>query len=355
MKKTLTINLAGYVFHIDEDAYYLLDNYIQNLRNYFKDENDSDEIVHDMEQRISELFTEKLKSSSREVITIEDVEAVIAILGKPEQMNGDADTETKSDSYSSSSSDEKKRLFRNYDDKVLGGVCSGLAAYFGWDVTAVRLLMLVLGFFVHGTILAYIIAWIIIPPARTASEKLSMQGKKINVENIGKTVTDGFDRVKTKMDSVDTRTTLQRIGDGFVACMGILIKIFLIFLAVCLAPVIFAMLIVFFVLIFVSTGLITATPAILTDLNLYVPMFNWTTIGASPYEAIALAISGIFVIGIPIVGLIHMIMRHFGGWQPMSTVTRIVFILLWFIAVGFAVFFSLHIPLIGSNIFSIIF
>ncbi len=349
MKKTLTINLAGYVFHIDEDAYYLLDNYIQNLKNYFKNENDANEIVHDMEQRISELFTEKLKSTSREVITVQDVESIIEILGKPEQMSGVNDDDDNNKSNSNSSEYTKKRLYRDNDDKVLGGVCSGLAAYFGWDVTLVRIAFIILGIFVHGTILAYIIAWIVIPPARTATEKLSMQGKKINVENIGKTVTDGFDKVKSKVDSAETRSSLQKFGDGFVTFVGFLIKIILILLAICLSPVIFALLIVFFVLIFVATGLIAATPAMLTSLNCYIPMFDWTIVGASPIASIAVAIAGIFIIGIPIVGLIHMFMRYFCGWQPMSTTTRVIFILLWFIAVGFGVYYSFHLSLIGTH------
>lgn len=243
----------------------------------------------------------------------------------------------------------KRKLFRNPDDKILGGVCSGLAAYFDWDVTLVRIAMIILGIFVHGTILAYIIAWIVIPPARTASEKLSMQGKKVNVENIGKTVTDGFDRLKTKMESVDTRTTLQRIGDAFVTCAGIFIKVILILLAICCAPVIFAMLIVFFVLIFVTTGLIAASPAVISDLNMYVPMFNWSSVGTSPFDTLALAISGILIIGIPIVGVIHILMRHFGGWQPMTTTTRVVFIVLWFVAVALGVYFAFKLPPLGTS------
>ncbi len=103
-----------------------------------------------------------------------------------------------------------RRLFRDPDNKVLGGVASGLAAYMGWDVTWVRIILLVLGFFVHGVILAYIIAWIIIPMARTAPEKLAMKGAAINVENIGKTVTDGFEKVNDYVRSDRPRSILQR-------------------------------------------------------------------------------------------------------------------------------------------------
>ena len=117
-----------------------------------------------------------------------------------------------------------RRLFRDPDNKVLGGVASGLAAYMGWDVTWVRIILLVLGFFVHGVILAYIIAWIIIPMARTAPEKLAMKGAAINMENIGKTVTDGFEKVNDYVRSDRPRSILQKIGEGIVSVAGFLIK-----------------------------------------------------------------------------------------------------------------------------------
>ena len=85
MKKTLTVNLGGTVFNIDDDAYRLLDNYLSNLKMHFRKEAGADEIVDDIERRISELFAEKLSAGSQ-VITIADVEEVIARMGKPEDM-----------------------------------------------------------------------------------------------------------------------------------------------------------------------------------------------------------------------------------------------------------------------------
>ncbi len=179
MKKTLTINLGGTVYHIDEDAYHLLDNYLANLRIHFRREEGAEEIVHDMELRISELFADRL-NEGKQVITIEDVEEIIARMGKPEELSGEGNGETSGSEKTKGTT--IRRLFRDPDNKVLGGVASGLAAYMGWDVTWVRIILLVLGFFVHGVILAYIIAWIIIPMAYTAPEKLAMKGAAINVD-----------------------------------------------------------------------------------------------------------------------------------------------------------------------------
>lgn len=147
MKKTLTVNLGGTVFHIDEDAYRLLDNYLSNLKIHFRKEAGADEIIDDIERRISELFTEKLAAGSQ-VITIAYVEEVIARMGKPEELEPDAgDAASGNGSWDgsnhagstgagASATAEKvsHHFYRNPDDKMLGGVVSGLAAYWGWDV-----------------------------------------------------------------------------------------------------------------------------------------------------------------------------------------------------------------------------
>ena len=149
MKKTLTVNLGGTVFHIDEDAYRLLDNYLSNLKIHFRKEAGADEIIDDIERRISELFTEKLAAGSQ-VITIAYVEEVIARMGKPEELEPDAgDAASGSGSWDgsnhagntgagASATTEKvsHHFYRNPDDKMLGGVVSGLAAYWGWDVAS---------------------------------------------------------------------------------------------------------------------------------------------------------------------------------------------------------------------------
>ena len=199
MKKTFNINLGDIVFHIDEDAYELLDKYLSNLRIHFSKEEGAEEIVHDMELRISELFSERLHES-KQVISIADVEEVIGQMGKPEEFSEDAtqDTQTYTEEKGT------RRLYRNPDDKVIGGVCSGIAAYMGWDVTLVRLFTLVFGFLFQGIIVAYIISWILIPEAQTATEILSMKGMKVNVENIGKTVTDNFENVNDYIKSCRT-------------------------------------------------------------------------------------------------------------------------------------------------------
>ena len=324
MKKTYNINLGGIVFHIDEDAYELLDKYLANLRIHFSKEEGGEEIVHDMELRISELFSERM-NDRKEVITLADVEEIIGRMGKPEDLSDGEEPKTSEEE--SGQERGTKRLFRDPDNKVIGGVCSGIAAYMDWDVTIVRLVFLILGCFVHGFIIAYIAAWFIIPEANTASEKLSMKGMKVNVENIGKTVTEGFEKVNDYVKSERTKSVLQRIGEAIVNVAGFLIKCLLVILAVCLAPMLFVLFIVFFSLLMVALGLLTTPPA--TLFHELMPFMDWSFLSTSPTLAVLLAVCGILFVGLPIVGILHTIMSTFGSWRPMSVGTRIVFIIIW--------------------------
>ena len=346
MKKTLTVNLGGTVYHIDEDAYVLLDNYLNNLKYHFRGEADAEEIVRDMEIRIAELFSE-YRTHDQQVITIENVEEVIARMGKPEEIDSEGDTENSKDETSGKkySADEKikRRLFRNPDDKILGGVLSGLAAYFGWDTVLLRIAMLFCGIFIHGFILAYIIAWIIIPMARTATEKLQMRGQPVNMENIGKTVTDGFEKMNDYVHSGKPRTFMGKLGNAFFEVIGFILKLTLIVLAICCAPFVIAVIAVLFALLMAATGIMVSVPAFFYEA---LPYINWDIVGASTGMAITMVICGLLFVGIPIVGLINFIMYLAGKKEPMSTASKVLFVLLWILSVAVVILIMSHAPFI---------
>lgn len=348
MKKTLTVNLGGTVFNIDDDAYRLLDNYLSNLKMHFRKEAGADEIVDDIERRISELFAEKLSAGSQ-VITIADVEEVIARMGKPEDMemgeesDGSASRSTYtgsgygSGSWSGSSATDsdspRRRLYRNPDDKMLGGVISGLAAYLGWDVTLLRLLLLVILICGYGTLIpVYIVCWLVIPEARTAAEKLSMRGEAVTVENIGKTVTDGFEKVSNGvndyMKSDKPRTFLQKMGDAFVMVAGCFLKLCLVIFAIICSPVLFAFGIAFVVLLFVAIMVAVGGGAALLSLF---PMAD-IVLPASPLSAIVMYIAGILLVGIPLVSLVWAIFSQVFKWQPMNTGLKWTLVILWIVS-----------------------
>ncbi len=177
MKKTLTINLGGTVFHIDEDAYQKLNNYLTELGHHFSEE-ERQEIMNDIEARIAELFSERLQH--RNVVEIKDVEEVIETLGSPNQFE-DAEGSKTGDSTTAAApgapAPGRRKFYRDGTNKKLGGVAAGIAAYMDWDVTIVRVLLVLLFVFSIGwTMLGYVIVWILTPEATSVAQQLEMQG-----------------------------------------------------------------------------------------------------------------------------------------------------------------------------------
>lgn len=204
MKKTFQANINGKVFHIDEDAYTLLQNYFSQLRATFPGQEGS-EIVGDIECRISELFDERIAKGAN-VIVIEDVNNVIETMGRPEQLQDEAEFKTTGQCGSNPTGNRPagcpppppvhKKLYRDVRHKVFGGVIAGIAQYTGWDVTVMRILVVLLTilplpFFEinFGTwVLIYLIAWMVIPVARTPRQILEMQGQPVTIDKVGQTV-----------------------------------------------------------------------------------------------------------------------------------------------------------------------
>lgn len=200
MNKTVTVNIGGIVFHIDENAYERFKAYLESIRLHFTTAEGRDEIMQDIESRIAEMFQEKVKDS-KQVITLEDVEEVTLLMGRPEQFN-DSDNSNEEKQEPIIEGKTQKRLFRNPDEKVVGGVCSGIAAYFDIDPVWIRLIFAgALVFFGSGFLL-YVILWIIIPQADSSVEKLKMRGEAVNVSSIEKNVQEGS---KPKKDSFVSR------------------------------------------------------------------------------------------------------------------------------------------------------
>lgn len=200
MNKVFNINLGGYPFTIDEDAYTYLSDYLTSIHNHFRDSEGYEEITGDIEARMAELFQDQL--SGRPIVTIKDINSAIAIMGTPEDFGAEPiDDTTQKESVAGKKYKTGRRLFRNPDDEVVGGVCSGLAAYFGIeDPVWMRIAWIVFTFSGGLGIPAYIIMWIIVPAAETAGDRLAMRGEKINVSNIGKIVEEEIESFSEKME-----------------------------------------------------------------------------------------------------------------------------------------------------------
>lgn len=337
MKKTFTVNLNGTVFHIDEDAYQLLENYLSNLRIHFSREEGSDEIMSDFEARISELLNERIRLGFS-VITIEHVEEVIQRMGKPEELFAGEEKNAGSEfsaatETTSGAADRKfrKRLMRDPDDKMLGGVASGLAAYFGIDTTLLRLVMillLIVSMTVPVTII-YIVLWLVLPLARTATDRLVMRGEPVNLENIGRTVTDGFEKASDDMRAYirtnAPRTQFQKIADFIVSFFAAVFKVGAVLLGILLIPVfifvLFILLIVVFALIVGGWSAVFSYLPIDSDMYFVSEMPNYMAVWGS--------ISGILLLGIPLMALLYRLFRRSLNLGPMAGAVKWVLLLVW--------------------------
>ncbi len=198
MNKTFNINLGGYPFTIDEDAFAELDQYLTSLNTYFGDSEGCDEIVGDIENRIAELFKEKLKK--RKIVNLKNVQQVMDMMGRPEQFDDMNTTNASSNSQKAFDIKTGKRLFRDPEDQVISGVCSGLSAYLGiQDPVWIRLAFVVLVFGAGVSIVPYIVLWMVVPEAQTAGDRLSMRGEAANVSNIAKTVEEEMQNLGKKI------------------------------------------------------------------------------------------------------------------------------------------------------------
>ena len=213
MNKTIDINLANVLFHIDEKAFQKLQRYLDAIKRSFAGTMGSEEIIADIEARIAELFQEKLESD-RQVITLAEVDEVIGIMGQPEDYMVDDDLFEDKTTTESTSTGRVKKLYRDIDNKYIGGVCSGLEHYLGFDALWIRLIFILLAVFTGFGLIAYILLWILVPEASTTAQKLDMTGKPVNISNIERKVKEGIDDVTDKVKNVDYQKVGDKVKDG---------------------------------------------------------------------------------------------------------------------------------------------
>lgn len=183
MNKTIIININGIVFHIEEDAYEILKNYMTEVKRHFSNSADSLEITTDIENRIAEMFGEVLLKDNRQVIVEQDVNQVV------EQMGSVADFETAdadNDHSAYINTSGNRRLFRDPDDHLVAGVCAGIANYFNIDTVWMRLAFALFIPVGGSGLLLYLILWIIVPKATSRADKMAMKGEKQNLQGFKK-------------------------------------------------------------------------------------------------------------------------------------------------------------------------
>jgi len=188
MQKTFTITLNKIIFYIEEQAYQILKEYLDSIKNHFSAE-DAEEILADMESSIADKFSEKT-SGAEKVITKVDVLELVKAMGSIEDISEEVDGSISSQNEESKKDEksETRKLYRNPEDAVIAGVCSGLAAYFNIDSVVVRVLFAISVFFGGTGVIAYLILWIAMPEAKTSAQKLEMKGDPVTLKTIGEII-----------------------------------------------------------------------------------------------------------------------------------------------------------------------
>ena len=335
MNKTVNINLGGMFFHIDEDAFQKLTRYFDAIKRSLSNSSGHDEIIKDIEMRVSELLNEKQKSD-KHVVGLKDVDEVIAVMGQPEDYIIE-DDKTNEQSYRSSTTTSTKKLYRDRDKGMVGGVSSGLGYYFGIDAVWFRLffVLLVLAGFGAG-FLAYIILWIVTPEASTTSEKLEMTGEPVTISNIEKKVREEFENVSEKIKNADydkygnqIKTGANKIGNSFGDFIISVFKIFAKFLGILL--ILSGLTVLFFLLI----GIFTLGSGVFIDFPWqgFIEAGNFTD-----YPIWAFGLLMFFAAGIPFFFLALLGFKLLSpNMKSIGNVGKYTLLALWLIAVSLAI------------------
>lgn len=232
MNKTISINLGGFFFHIDEDAYQKLSRYFDAVKRSLSPDG-RDEIMKDIESRIAELFQERIQND-KQVIGLVEIDAVIGIMGQPEDYKIDEETTNSYNVNTFNSKSAAKKLYRDKENSIIGGVASGFGHYFNIDPVWIRLLFVIIVVAGFGSpILIYLILMIIIPEAVTTSQKLEMKGEEITISNIERKVKEGIDDIADKIGSIDhqkiaenTKQSINKTGNALGNFFSIVFNIF---------------------------------------------------------------------------------------------------------------------------------
>lgn len=309
MNKTVTVNISGFVFYIEEEAFNVLSTYLNRIKSIFQSEESSDEIIDDVEARIAELFKERL-DGVKEVVNMKDVDEVIQIMGKPEDYVEDgAYEQPSSDSYAKSerNDSQSKKLYRDPDDKILGGVCTGLGHYFGLDAALIRIAFILVFLFGTAGGWIYIILWIVVPKAESTAEKLKMKGEPITVESIKKKVNDiaGEENVQKAQSGI--QNLLNGLGDLITAAAKVIGKI-----AAVLFSILFGMMAIGLLIGLVALIVSPDSNFFMSNLDLELTeIMDLGFHGAQNFYLLAIGIALLFLA--PIVGLFYLSVRLIGG------------------------------------------
>jgi len=312
MKKTFTINISGSVFHIEEDAYEKLKSYLHMLTNHFGSDDDGREILQDIEARIAELFTQKMAKEEKDVVLDSWVDEVIERMGKPEDFMEAEGEETEERAEGKTENNQsgkvKRRMYRDPDHRVIGGVCSGMAAYFNMDPVILRIIFIILLFPTSGFwFIIYLILWIAVPKAKTTAQKLEMRGQEATVSNIEKSikeevaeVKESYNRFRSSESYNKGRESVNRFGEVVFSVLKVILKVLGVVIGVLMIIIGFVGLLAFLISMVVGHSVITAAP---WAGHFAVPDVAHFLIAPASITVLMIAVA--FLVGIPLLFILY--------------------------------------------------
>lgn len=278
MKKNITINLYGSLYAIDEDAVDLLEQYLDNMKRYFSQrgkyaaDGSGDEIADDIEHRVAELFSE-LKANGVEAISIEHVQEIIKRIGNPEEWDDTAEGEPTEGPQQPPEPPQpgqnptnggkeglRRKLFRDPDDKLLGGVMSGLCQFFGGtDPLPWRIILVLLSLVSLQTVsIAYLIAWALLPQAKTAEDRLRMQGRPVNPQTLNEELMRTAEQAGDYLRSPQFRNSSRSFLQSVLHFIAMALRMVLLFIAATLMLLLLLFIVVLGIALFGGIGVLTA-------------------------------------------------------------------------------------------------
>lgn len=336
MNKTIIININSIVFHIEEDAYETLRSYMIDIKRHFSQSEDSGEILLDIENRVAEMFTERIQLGKKEVISSQDVEDVIRQMGRVSDFEEVEEASIDGAPFQQEEKEEpsprltsEKKLLRSADDVIIGGVCSGLGYYFGLQTKWVRALFVLFVLFGGSGILLYAVLWIVMPVATSKSDRMAMRGEEPNLQNFKKNFEEGLENYKDDFANAQGHLTrgVQSLGTGFNSVFGLIGKIIVFLLLIICGMTIFGMLI----------ALVGFASAIFGLQNgMVFPGLDVLPKG----QALIALVAGVLAITIPFLALFNLFVRILFKTRSMNNYLSLSLWAGWIVSVMLVLFFS---------------
>ena len=327
MNKTIIININGIVFHIEEDAYEVLRSYMTEVKRHFAYSPDSEEIVTDIENRLAEMFSERLAEQNKQVIVIQDVNEITQRMGSATEF----DLDDEPDAFQSHGYRAERKLFRDPDDRVIGGVCAGLGHYFDMEAKWVRLIAFVVTLLWGTGLIVYVILWIILPNARTRAEKMAMKGEPINLQNFKKNFDEEIEALRHQVRPGLEKTEMfirragQNTGSYLEKALKVLIKIIGAFVIVICSLTLFSVLMgLLFVLGFLSGPELQTFPLNIVSVKYQSPLY----------------FSIFLLVVIPLIALILFGIRVIFNRKVAGKTTSFALLIIWITGLGMTVYYG---------------